>query len=180
MIEKLLRLMLFLSVLFVVFAAMGQAKTQGKQAGTPAPPPAPRAIPGITAKDSFPRACVDCHVNYPEQKQDMRISTLMKQWNQKVDPKLVEKAAASARQGVRLKGKHPVVASALRDIPAGCLRCHGKASRMAPPFSGMLHTLHLTGGKDNPFLTLFQGECTHCHKLNATTGEWSLPSGPEK
>jgi len=29
-------------------------------------------------------------------------------------------------------------------------------------------------------MTLFQGECTHCHKLDAMTGKWSMPSGPEK
>ena len=123
---------------------------------------------------------MDCHLNYVEQKLDTRFSTLMKQWNEKVEPALLKKVAGSASQGVTLKGKHPTVAGALKDIPAGCLPCHGKASRMAPPFFRMLHAIHLTGGKDNHFLTLFQGECTHCHKLNTATGQWSLPSGPEK
>jgi hypothetical protein len=123
---------------------------------------------------------VDCHLNYVEQKMDVRISTLMKRWNEKVDPELLRKVAGSAPSGLTLKGRHPVVAEALKNMPARCLPCHGKTSKMAPPFSRMLHTIHLAGGMENPFLTLFQGECTHCHKLNVSTGQWSLPSGPER
>ena len=33
-------------------------------ARTQPPPSAPPQIPGITAKDAFPRACVDCHAAY--------------------------------------------------------------------------------------------------------------------
>jgi hypothetical protein len=180
MIEKLLRSLSCLSILLTVVAVMGQTAPKGAQGGTPAGLPPPRAIPGITAKDQFPRACVDCHLNYPEQKMDARFSTFMKQWTQKVEPQLLAKAAASAPPGVKLKGQHPAVLGALKNIPTACLMCHGRTSTMAPPFARMLHAIHLTGGKDNHFLTVFQGECTHCHKLNAATGAWSLPSGPER
>jgi len=44
----------------------------------------------------------------------------------------------------------------------------------------MLHALHLTGGKDNHFLTIFQGGCTNCHKFDAASARWTVPSGPEK
>jgi hypothetical protein len=32
----------------------------------------------------------------------------------------------------------------------------------------------------NHFLALFHGECTLCHKLDAKSGAWAIPSGPEK
>lgn len=178
MLEKLLRSMAFLSILFAVVAAMSQTASKGNQAGQPAVLPPPRAIPGIIAKDQFPRACVDCHLNYTEQKMDIRFSTLMKQWTQKVEPQLLKKVAGSAPPGFKLKGQHPATPGALKNIPTACLVCHGRTSTIASPFARMLHAIHMTGGKDNQFLTLFQGECTHCHKLNAATGAWSLPSGP--
>lgn len=179
MTETFPRTALFLTVLFAVSIAAAQATSMTGQGGKPAAA-APRAIPGITAKDQFPRGCVDCHVNYTDQKMDLRFSTLMKQWTEKVDPQLLKRVAGSAPTGVTLKGKHPPVLGTLKNVPAGCLPCHGRTSTMAPPFSKMMHALHLSGGKDNRFLTQFQGECMHCHKLNAATGAWSLPSGPEK
>jgi hypothetical protein len=44
----------------------------------------------------------------------------------------------------------------------------------------MMHAMHLTGGEKNPFLTMYQGECTLCHKLDGRTGAWTIPSGTEK
>ena len=144
------------------------------------PPPPARKIPGITAEDTFPRGCVDCHINMPQINKDERISVLMAKWMKKVEPKLLKKAQAAAPEGVALKGVHPPVAGSLKNIPAGCMACHSRTSKAAPPFGAMLHAIHLTGGEDNHFLTIFQGECTYCHKLNAATGAWSIPSGPEK
>jgi hypothetical protein len=152
--------------------AAGQAVAQD------APPP-PRKIPGITTEDQFAQACVGCHVNRTDIGLDVRLSTLMKQWYTEVPAPLLEKARAAASAGATLKGKHPVVAASLQDIPGGCLRCHAKTSKTAPPFAQLLHAVHLTGGAENPFLTFFQGECTHCHKLDRATGTWSIPSGPE-
>jgi len=43
----------------------------------------------------------------------------------------------------------------------------------------MLHRVHLSGGNESHFLTLFQSECTHCHKLDMSTGRWGLGSGTE-
>lgn len=142
-------------------------------------PPA-RKIPGLTTEDQFPQGCVDCHINMPEINKDERIGTLMSRWNKAVDSKLLEKAKSAAPAGIFLKGVHPKVPAAFRNIPDGCKPCHGKTSRIGPPLAPLLHLIHLSGGADNHFLTIFQGECTHCHKMDRKTGRWSMPSGPEK
>jgi hypothetical protein len=141
--------------------------------------PAARRIPGINAPDPYPKACVDCHVNRPPM--DVRLSTQMKQWMEgKVSPALLATVQGSAPAGLKLKGRHPDAADALDDVPAACAECHSDDSKKAPPLAGMVHRIHLVGGDKNHFMTEFQGECTYCHKLNAATGAWSSPSGPEK
>jgi hypothetical protein len=162
-----------LGVLLVLITRLVAAEEQMKL------PPA-RKIPALTAEDKFPKGCVDCHINMPQIKQDERISTLMARWNKDAGPKLLKKAQAAAPASVTLAGKHPAVPSSLKDIPKACMACHTRNSKTAPPLAEMLHTIHLTGGDENHFLTIFQGECTHCHKLNVTTGAWTMPSGPEK
>ena len=147
--------------------------------GSPPPLPPARKIPGINAADQFPNGCVSCHVNLPERNMDERLSTLLKSWTVKVDPALLTKAQAAAPAGVTLKGKHPVVAAALKDVPAKCIGCHGAASKKAPPFARLIHRIHLVGADENHFMTEFQGECTYCHKLNQATGAWSVASAPE-
>ncbi len=167
-----------LRVLFfflLVAVATDDRLVGGEEGGAP---PA-RKIPGINAEDRFPRGCVDCHVNMPEQQMDVRLSTLLAKSADRVRPELLARVSAAAPAEVRLKGKHPVVAAALQDIPSGCLSCHGKGSKTAPPFAEMMHLIHLVGGEGNHFMTLFQGECTHCHKFDAMTGTWRVPSGPE-
>jgi len=142
-------------------------------------PPA-RKIPGLTTEDKFPDGCVDCHINMPDIKQDERISTLMSRWNKKAESKLMKSAQAVVPEGVTLRGVHPPATESLKNIPAACSSCHNKSSTTAPPLAALLHIIHLTGGDDNHFLTIFQGECTYCHKMNGTTGVWTMPSGPEK
>jgi len=149
-------------------------------AGAPPMPPA-RKIPGITAPDTHPGACVDCHIVYKEMNLDARFSTLAKGWTTQVTPALLAYAKGAAPAGLTITGRHPAIpAAGFENIPGFCLACHGKASKVAPPFSRMLHEVHLSGGDENHFLTLFQGECTLCHKLNTKTGAWTIPSGPEK
>jgi hypothetical protein len=144
-------------------------------------PPAPevRAIPGITAPDSFPQGCVSCHIVLPDGT-DVRLSTLMRRLVAGADSAQLAKAQAAAPAGLTLKGKHPDASRALANVPAGCLTCHGETATIAPPFARLLHLIHLTGGEANHFLSMFQGQCTYCHKLDAATGAWSLPSGPER
>lgn len=110
-------------------------------------------------KDAYPRACVDCHA-----KPEMRISALLQKPNAALTAKLQPLAPA------KLTGKHPAVAFAFKDIPAKCMTCHTPTSKTAPRFSRIMHAIHLTDG---------QGECTNCHKLNAKTGDWALPSAAE-
>lgn len=117
-------------------------------------PPA-RKIPGLTDEDKFPNGCIDCHINMPDRKQDERISTLMSKWNKKVDSKLLKKAQAAASAAVTLKGTHPMASASLKNIPAACATCHSKTSRTGPPLAALLHTIHLTGGDENHFLTIF-------------------------
>lgn len=141
-------------------------------------PPAARKIPGINEKDPYPRGCVDCHVNRAGM--PAPISAVVKGWTTKVDPKLLAKLQQFAPKGMTLKGKHPNVAAMVKDIPGGCLKCHAKGSKAAPPFATMIHGIHFTDGDSNTFLTTFQGECTFCHKLITTTVEWAMPSAAEK
>jgi cytochrome c553 len=138
-----------------------------------------RAIPGLTSTDAFPTGCVDCHVRQAAGT-DARISTLLGQWNGKIEPRRLEAMQVAATKGVTLKGKHPPVASGLKDIPASCAKCHIRDSKSVPPLARVMHAIHLLRGEQNTFLTKFSGECTHCHKLSKTTATWSLPSGAEK
>ena len=108
---------------------------------------APRAIPGITAKDAFPQACVSCHIK------EHRITTML----------------------ARHPKKHPAVNA--KDIPASCMKCHAKASKNA--FAPIMHRKHL-GADTSEFVVKFDGECTHCHKLDRKTGLWTIPSAAEK
>jgi hypothetical protein len=164
-------------LMLAALAAGHEAYTQeGAPAPTPQPPPQPqeRSIPGINAPDPFINGCVSCHVNKPEG--DGRLSTAMKQWAKGASPKLLAKAKAAAPKGMTLTGKHPPIPVNL--VPGGCLSCHGKNSKIGPPMAQMIHLIHLTG-EENNFIKKHGGECTHCHKLNLTTGLWILPNKPE-
>jgi hypothetical protein len=168
----------------VVFTALALAASASAFSQTPPgnvkKAPAVRQIPGLTAPDKFPQGCVDCHVNMPQEKMDVRLSTLMRQWQEEVEPALLEKAKRYAPPGLTLKGKHPKLAQGVGEAPKSCLTCHSRSSKIAPPFSRLVHGLHLVGGEANHFMTLFQGECTHCHKLDGETGIWSVKSGKER
>lgn len=160
----------------VVPGAMAQELPAGAGQG----PPPPRPIPGINAPDPHPGGCVDCHIDMHDIHIDARLSTSMNRWQSAVEPELVEMVQRLMPEGTTLKGKHPTAGKSLEDIPAACIKCHGAMAKKAPPFAPLLHVLHFTGAEDNHFMSIFQGECTHCHKLDLETGEWSMPSGPEK
>jgi len=164
------------SVLWILPLAP-QAQTE---AGGPAEMPPARAIPGISAEDQFPNACVDCHIDYTDINLDTRFRTLMAQWAEKVDSGVLEIARDVGGPGINLVGVHPLVDAALHDIPAACFSCHQSGASGVVPLVPLLHRIHVGGGSDAVFLRVFQGECTHCHKLDRTTGQWHVPSGPEK
>lgn len=135
-----------------------------------------RKIPGITVKDQFPGACVDCHVKQSDGT-DLRLGEMMKKWIAGADAKTVAAMQPFVPKGKALKGKHSPVA-ALKDVPSVCIKCH--STKIAPPFAPLMHGIHLAPGEKSRFVTMFQGECTHCHKLNKVTGVWSVASGPQK
>jgi mono/diheme cytochrome c family protein len=140
---------------------------------------APRAIPGVNAKDLYPAGCVDCHTRKAGGA-DMRLSALLAKWNGSVDPKMLAAMQAFVPKGMTLKGKHPPVTAALKDIPASCAKCHVANSKTMPPLAPLMHGVHLAKGDQSEFVKQFQGECTHCHKLNKASGTWSIPNGAEK
>ena len=166
--------------LFGVAFGMLLSNINQLKATEPEATPPLRDIPGITTDDIFPSGCVSCHLNFIDRNMDTRISTSLTNWTEKVEPKLLEKAQAATPKEIVLTGKHPSAAESLENIPKACIECHNNMPLDAPAFSKMVHLIHLTGGKDNHYLTIFQGECTHCHKFNPNTGTWFLPSGTEK
>ena len=160
-------------------AVLGFPATAGSPA-TAGAGPEPRVVPGLTGGDTHPGACVDCHVDYPDRGMDARLSVQLARWTRgEVDPRLLRQARASAPTGAAIEGRHPESTDSLGDIPGACLECHGAEAREAPPFAGLIHLVHLDGGAQNHFVTVFQGECTLCHKLDGRTGRWTVPSGPE-
>ena len=160
-------------------AVLGLPATAGSPA-TAGTGPGPRVVPGLTGEDTHPGACVDCHVDYPERGTDARLSVRLARWTRgEVDPRLLRQARASVPPGAASEGRHPESSDSLGDIPGACLECHGTDAREAPPFARLIHLVHLEGGAQNHFMTVFQGECTLCHKLDARTGRWAVPSGPE-
>ena len=141
--------------------------------------PALRQIPGITSKDAYPNGCVDCHVSSKDG--DMRLSTRMSTLTTAVPAPLLAKTRAASADASKIKGKHPVVPNVKTNTPQTCLAaCHKTGSTIAPPLGQLMHAIHLVGGAQNKFLTSYQGECTHCHKLDQKTGVWKVASGPEK
>jgi cytochrome c553 len=112
---------------------------------------------------------------------DARLSTIVRGLTQQVDPKMLAKTMAAATYPSKIQGRHPpVVDTTFNDIPNACLKCHGPKFQAAPRFVRLMHLIHLVGGQENHFMTLYQGECTLCHKLDQKTGTWSIPSGAEK
>ncbi len=172
---KKLKFSLLVVVLMLILATSYKANAEEQPAT-----PSPRYIPGITAEDMFPSGCVSCHLNFIDRNMDTRISTSLTKWAEKIEPKLIKIAQAASSDGVVLAGKHPPAAASLEDIPKACIECHSSMTQDAPVFSQMIHLIHLTGGQENHYIAIFQGECTHCHKFNPNTGKWSLPSGAEK
>lgn len=136
---------------------------------------------GLAAVDSYPNGCVSCHVLDKGKGVDNRLSAALKEWTAgKIEPNLLALSRAAAPTGLTLKGKHPAAEDSLDDIPGACLDCHDAGSKKAPPFVRLLHLVHLAGGVNNTYVTTFKSDCTHCHKLDIHTGEWSMPSAPEK
>jgi len=144
-------------------------------------------IPGITAEDTWPNGCVNCHkgVGDPAEPQT-KLSIKLKEWAKGAPAELVELLQKAAPEGVTLTGRHPEVDVSTAEIPSTCYACHaldketGKARYpSAPLFPRGLHLVHFNGREKSEFVTEFGGWCTACHKLDFDTGEWTMKQGKE-
>lgn len=136
-------------------------------------------VAGLDNRDSFPRGCVDCHVVLPEEQRDVRISTIMKNLAERVDPRLQARLAKGATGKAGLHGRHPALLSDSLEIPAICQNCHRADSATVPPFAEMMHLIHLADSEDNHYISLFNGDCSFCHKFDPYAGTFSVPSHTE-
>ncbi len=137
----------------------------------------PNSGPNIS--DPFPRGCVDCHVVLPAEQRDVRLSTIMKNLTERVDPRLQTRLTKLVAGKTVLTGQHPNLLGATLDIPAVCLSCHRADSTEGPPFAEMMHLIHLAGGNDNHYISLFNGNCSFCHKFDQHIGTFMVPSHSE-
>jgi hypothetical protein len=110
---------------------------------------------------------------------DERLSTKLRA--EQFNPALLARLRGVLPDTMKVTGRHPRLPDPIfRNVPAGCLTCHRDNQTNLPALAPMIHAIHLTGAGENHYLTLFGGQCTNCHKFNATNGRWSIPSGPEK
>jgi len=168
-----------LSCVLVALPVASAAEGQGEIVEPSGAPP-PRAIPGITSEDQFPTACVGCHLKYRDMNLDTRLSTVMRAWSKQVDPEFLQIAQSVVDPDLVLSGVHPEVDVAQQEIPAVCLNCHESGTDNPVPLVPFLHKVHLDSKGKAVFLSMFQGECTHCHKLDKATGRWSVPNATEE
>lgn len=143
------------------------------------------AIPGVTAEDTHPNGCVDCHRKAGED-QDYRLSTAIAEWASEGAPEELIEWSEAAWPNASLSGQHPGVSGfvASQTLPDSCYNCHGEGSGM--PLKPLLHTVHFAGGGDNHFVSGYDGRCLHCHAMNTDTefpypptGKVEIKSGKE-
>ncbi|HEX2864091.1 MAG TPA: hypothetical protein VHN99_05950 [Deinococcales bacterium] len=154
------------------------------QQAQPAPKPAPPQIPGITATDSHPNGCVNCHQYRADLKRDYRLSTTLHEWSQKGTEADFVNIAKAVWPNAKITGRHPDVTADLKgqDIPGACIDCHEGNDI---PLERVLHLVHLSLLPDGPaanpgaFITAYGGFCTNCHTVGASTGLVTVKSGKE-
>lgn len=152
-------------------------------------------IPGITAADSTPRGCVDCHRPPSASSDDTRLSTRIINWSQAGASDEMMTAARAAWPSSRLTGQHPYGSEMLSlpnctschpgrtpEQPTTCLFCHDETTER--PLGPLVHTIHYSlnpevSGTAPEFLTVYGGFCTLCHAHEETTGHMRLKRGAE-
>ena len=144
------------------------------------------AIPGVTAEDTHPNGCVDCH-RLAGEGRDYRLSTAIQEWSDAGAPDELVEWSQAAWPNASLDGQHPGVGGfvASQTLPDGCYNCHGEGSGM--PLEPMLHTVHFAGGGENHFVSGYDGRCLQCHTMNTDiafpyppTGNVTIKSGKEQ
>lgn len=111
-------------------------------------------LPGVTAKDPFPKGCVSCHIKTP--KGDER------------------RLSADIR---KVKG-HPDVSQMMKVIPKDCAMCH-KGGPKPAPINTAIHKAHYSKQSASLFVKQFGGSCLACHAMDAKTGAVTVKSGPK-
>ena len=110
------------------------------------------ALPGVTVDDDHPNGCVDCHVKVDEER-DHRLNVGVKQFE-----------------------KHPPIDKMVKKVPGDCMKCHKESSK-AGAMSDVLHKAHFSKGKENHFVSHYNGECLNCHSIDLATGVMGVKSG---
>jgi hypothetical protein len=97
----------------------------------------------------FPDGCVGCHVAHDgDAGPDMRLNVLLKDIG------------------------HISVDKRVDTVPTDCLDCHEDDEE--PTFAQRIHMVHFAKPDENDFVQTFNGDCRHCHQVDADTGEVSL------
>ncbi|MEI6387927.1 MAG: hypothetical protein WCQ50_14955 [Spirochaetota bacterium] len=138
----------FLSLLSLALLCLASASPAQAAASVP-------FLPGIMVADEHPRGCVDCHVQGSDG-QDKRLN-----------------------KSVMAIKNHPNLSKAFKDslIPDSCIVCH-KASSKLGSLTAIIHKVHYEGKEKSAFITLYQGACLNCHKVELSTGVMSIKHGP--
>jgi hypothetical protein len=168
---------------FLAAVVVAVAGYTGFAQQTPPPPPAPQ-IPGITASDTHPNGCVDCHKPRLDIQRDYRLSTAIDEWTKgKIETDFVNIAKAVWPKA-KITGKHPEVKDILSGakIPQTCQGCHANDSDQ--PLAPAIHLIHLSllpefTGTNTPFVSFYGGFCTNCHTLGERDGVIRIKSGNE-
>ena len=112
----------------------------------------PLALPAEETADAFPDGCVSCHVDRTGTI-DMRLHVLLREIG------------------------HPDV-SRVRRVPRDCLRCHRPDEDSDdPPLSALVHEIHYDIPTANSFVTIYEGECGRCHRMDPDEGEAHVKIG---
>lgn len=110
-------------------------------------------LSGITADDSHPNGCVDCHAQRGDQ--DLRLGT-----------------------GLKYNPKHPDMTGKVNVVPQDCAMCH-QPGEEAGALSAISHKAHYKNPTQNKFIMYYQGECLACHRLDMSTGIMKMKNAPK-
>ena len=105
----------------------------------------------VAQADEYPDGCVSCHV---QGEIDTRLNAVLSN-------------VGHGRGGERTL-----------NVPTGCNRCHATdGSGNAASISKLIHSVHYGNPEFNQFTTQYEGDCRHCHSMNAAVGIGSIKVG---
>jgi hypothetical protein len=74
--------------------------------------------------------------------------------------------------------RHRNVDQRTETVPNDCAECHSEEGGHST-LSEFNHIVHFEAPERNAFLRDHDGNCLHCHALDAGTGEVTMKSGPK-